>query len=125
VQIPSILWTSLVLLALAAVGGLIMAAIAFKGEHSPPVWLAMGHGFLAAAAATLLIYAAATVGLPGTALGALALLLLAAGGGVVLNLKYLKYHWNRVALPRGLIAVHATAAVAGFLLLVVAAVRAG
>jgi len=122
VQISSILWTSLVLLALAAVGGLIMAAIAFKGEHSPPVWLAMGHGFLAAAAATLLVYAAATVGLPGTALGALALLLLAAGGGVVLNLKY---HWNRVALPRGLIAVHATAAVAGFLLLVVAAVRAG
>jgi len=121
-QISSILWTSVVLLALAAGGGLLLAAIAVKGNHAPPIWLAMGHGFLAAAALTLLLYAAATVGLPGMAPAALVLLLLAAGGGAVLNLKY---HWNRLALPRWLIAVHAVAAVAGFVLLVVAAMRFG
>jgi len=77
----------------------------------------MLHGFLAAAAVTLLIYAAATVGLPTMALVAIALFLAAAGGGAILNLNY---HWKQLPLPKGLIVVHAIAAVAGFVLLLAA-----
>jgi hypothetical protein len=65
----------------------------------------------------LLLYAAATVGLPGMALAALVLFLAAAGGGVILNLNY---HWKQLPLPKGLIIGHAVAAVAGFVLLLVA-----
>jgi len=113
----SILITSTVLLALAAAGGLVMAGIRFMGDRPPPASLAMLHGFLAAAAVTLLLYAAATVGLPGMALVALALFLAAAGGGAILNLSY---HWKQLPLPKWLIIVHASAAVAGFALLVAA-----
>ena len=109
-----ILRTSTVLLAIAAVGGLVMAGVRFAGNRQPPPALAMLHGFLAAAAVTLLLYAAATVGLPAMALGALVLFLVAAGGGVILNLNY---HWKQVPLPKWLIVVHATAAVVGFALL--------
>ena len=113
----SILITSTVLLAIAAAGGLVMAGIRFMGDRPPPASLAMLHGFLAAAAVTLLIYAAATVGLPGMALVALALFLAAAVGGAILNLNY---HWRQLPLPRWLVIVHAIAAVAGFALLVAA-----
>ena len=113
----SILLTSTVLLAIAAAGGLIMAGIRFVGDRQPPASLAMLHGFLAAAAVTLLLYAAATVGLPRMALVALVLFLAAAGGGAILNLNY---HWKQLPLPKWLIIVHAIAAVAGFALLVAA-----
>jgi hypothetical protein len=112
-----ILLTASVLLAVAAAGGLVMAGIRFVGGRSPPPALAMLHGFLAAAAVTLLLYAAATVGLPGMALVALALFLAAAGGGAILNLNY---HWKQLPLPKWLVLTHAGAAVLGFGLLVVA-----
>ena len=113
----SILVTSTILLAIAAAGGLIMAGIRFVGDRPPPASLAMLHGFLAAAAVTLLLYAAATVGLPKMALVALVLFLAAAGGGAILNLNY---HWKQLPLPKGLIIGHAIAAVGGFVLLLVA-----
>ena len=93
-----------------------MAGIRFAGNRQPPIALAMLHGFLAAAAVTLLLYAAATVGLPGMALVALVLFLVAAGGGVILNLNY---HWKQLPLPKWLVVVHAAAAVVGFVLLLV------
>jgi hypothetical protein len=114
--LTSILWTSTLLLVIAAAGGLVMAGMRFAGDRQPPASLAMLHGFLAAAALTLLLYAAATVGLPGMALAALVLLLVAAGGGVILNLNY---HWKQIPLPKWLIVVHGLAAVVGFVLLLV------
>ncbi len=113
----TILFTSTVLLAIAAAGGLVMAGIRFVGDRPPPAPLAMLHGFLAAAAVTLLLYAAATVGLPSMALGALVLFLAAAAGGAILNLNY---HWKQLPLPKWLVIVHAIAAVAGFVLLLAA-----
>jgi len=113
----SILKTATVLLALGALGGLLMAGMRFAGRPHPPAWLAMLHGVLAAAAITLLLYAAATVGLPSLALIALVLFLIAAAGGAVLNLGY---HWKMIALPKWLIVVHAGIAVIGFAFLVVA-----
>ena len=111
--------TATVLLVFAAVGGLVMAGIRFAGvgDRRPPAALAMFHGFLATAAVTLLLYAAATVGLPRTALVALVLLIVAAGGGVILNLNY---HWKQLPLPKWLIVVHAIVAFAGYVLLVAA-----
>ena len=112
-----ILRTSTVLLAIAALGGLVMAGIRFAGKPHPPTSLAMLHGFLAAAAVTLLLYAAATIGLPSMALTALVLFLIAAVGGAILNLNY---HWKMLPLPKWLVVVHAVVAVLGFLLLLAA-----
>ena len=109
------------LLAISAAGGLTMAAIRFSGKPHPPTWLAMLHGFLSAAALTLLTYACFTEGLPGTAQLALALLLVAAAGGAFINLNF---HWKMLPLPKGLILVHAGLAVCGLLLLVIATWKA-
>jgi hypothetical protein len=105
------------LLAVSAAGGMTMAVIRFGGKPQPPTWLAMLHGFLSAAALTLLIYACFTVGLPGMAQLALVLFLVAAVGGTFMNLNF---HWKMLALPKWLVLVHAGIAVCGFLLLVVA-----
>ncbi|MCX7513303.1 hypothetical protein [Frateuria sp. STR12] len=78
----------------------------------------MGHGFIAGAAVTLLVYDYFTVGLPGLAQLGLLLFLLAAAGGIVMNLGY---HWNRLALPKWMVVGHALIAVAGFVLLLIAA----
>ena len=110
--------TATVVLAITAVGGLVLAGIRFARDTEPPAWLAMVHGLLAGAAVTLLLYAAFTVGLPSLALWALVLFVLAAVGGVILNLGF---HWNHRPLPKGLIVGHAILAVVGFLMLAIAA----
>lgn len=112
-----ILRTSTGLLLLAALGGVILAGVRFASDRQPPVALAMLHGFLAAAGITLLVYGAATMGLPSMALIALVLFLLAACGGVILNLNY---QWKQRPLPKWLILVHAALAVLAFVLLVLA-----
>ena len=112
-----IMKTAACLMAIAALGGLTMAAIRFGGKPQPPTWLAMLHGFLAGAAVTLLLYAYFTVGLPALASWALLLFLIAAPGGAFLNLNY---HWKLLPLPKGLIVGHAAVAVVGFALLLAA-----
>lgn len=115
---PSLMMqTATGLLTVSAAGGLIMAAIRFSGKPHPPISLAMLHGFLSAAALTLLIYAYFTVGLPAMAQLALLLFLVAAAGGAFINLNF---HWKMLPLPIWLVLVHAGIAVCGFLLLVVA-----
>jgi hypothetical protein len=71
-----IMKTASVLLAISALGGMTMAGIRFAGKPQPPTWLAMLHGFLSAAAVTLLLYAYFTVGLPALASWALLLFLI-------------------------------------------------
>lgn len=109
------------LLTVSAAGGLIMAGLVFSGKPHPPTPLAMLHGFLSAAALTLLIYAYFTAGLPGMAQLALLLFLVAAAGGAFINLSF---HWNRLPLPQWLVLVHAGIAVCGFALLLVATWKA-
>ena len=111
------LQTACVLLAITAVGGLAMAGMRFAGKPQPPTWLAMLHGLLAGAAITLLLYAYFTVGLPSLAAWALMLFVLAAAGGVYLNLNF---HWKMLPLPKGIIVGPAGAAVVGFVLLLAA-----
>jgi hypothetical protein len=106
--------TALALLTLAALGGLAMVVTRFSKEANPSSALAMAHGLLAGAALTLLLYAYFTVGLPAIACWSLVLLAIAAVGGTYLNLRF---HANRVLLSKGIVVVHALAAVAGYLLL--------
>ena len=112
-----IMKTASCLLGITAVGGLTMAAIRFRGTPQPPAWLAMLHGLLAGAAVTLLLYGFFTVGLPALASWALLLFLIAAAGGVLLNLNY---HTKMLPLPKGLLVGHASVAAVGFVVLLVA-----
>ena len=114
----TMLRTAAALLALAALGGLGMAAIRFGKGHNPPAAFAMAHGLLAAAGATLLAYAVFTTDVPTTAWLALVLLLGAAAMGAYLNLAY---QWRQRPIPGGLVTVHAGLAVVGFGLLLAAA----
>jgi hypothetical protein len=77
----------------------------------------MLHGFLSAAAVTLLLYTSVTVGLSIVANAALALFLIAAAGGVYMNLEF---HWKSLPLPKWLVLVHGAIAVTGYLLLLAA-----
>lgn len=117
-NIQIILWTVVVLFAIAAAGGLVMAGVRIFSDSNPPAWLAMLHGLLAAAGLTLLLFAAFTVGIPAIAVWALILLGLAALGGLLLNLAYQE---KRKLLPKPVMYVHALIAVVGFVLVIVAA----
>ena len=68
------------------------AEIRFAGKDYPHTSFAMLHGCLAASAVTPLIQASATVGLPSLATYATVLFVVAAGGGVRMNLGY---HWKK------------------------------
>jgi hypothetical protein len=80
----------------------------------------MLHGLLAGAGLTLVLYPALTVGIPGVAWFGLVLLVVAAGGGLILNLRY---HDKQIALPIWLVLVHAAVAVVGIVLLAIPAWR--
>jgi hypothetical protein len=106
--------TALALLTLAALGGLAMAGIRLTKNVNPPHAFAMGHGLLAGAALTLLLYAYFTVGMPTLACWALLLFLVAAAGGAFMNLGY---HMKGVLLPKGFVMGHGLLAVVGYVLL--------
>lgn len=105
---------ALVLFGAAALGGLLMAGIRFSGKPLPPSWLAMMHGLGAGAGLTLLIYAAATVGIPPQAQLALGLLVAAAAGGLAMNLMF---HQKAQPLPKLFVVGHGLLAATGFTLL--------
>ena len=112
--------TAVVLLAITAAGGLLMAGLRFAGRPHPPDALAMLHGLLAGSGLTLVLYAAFTAGLPGNAWLGLVAMAVAALGGLVLNLRY---HSKREALPVWLVLVHAAVAVIGLVVFAVAVWR--
>lgn len=118
-NIHTVLWVVITLFAIAAAGGLLMAGIRLLADRNPPAWLAMLHGLLAGAGLTLLLFAAFTIGLPSYALWALILLIIAALGGVFMNLGFQE---KRVLLPKSVMYIHAVVAVSGFILLIIAAI---
>ena len=109
--------TAAVLLGIAAIGGLLMAVIRFRGADRPPTVVLMAHGVLAAAALTLLLYACFTVGLPALAMAATGIFVVVAIVGATLNLKY---HSRMLPLPKTPIVIHGLVAVAGYVLLLLA-----
>lgn len=114
------LQTAAALLAIAALGGITMALIRFRGADRPPSSFAMAHGLLAGAALTLLVYSWATVGIPPLAQAATVVLALAGLGGTYVNLRF---HSQMLPLPIPLIVGHALLAVIGFTLLLVAVIQ--
>ena len=114
----TMLQAAVLMFALAATGGLVMAGTRLFRKHNPPAWLSMVHGLLAAAGITLLAYAALFTGVPSPGGWALLLFVLAAGGGAAMNLLW---QWRQRPLPIGLMLFHAALAVVAFVLLIVAA----
>ena len=113
--------TAFALLTITALGGVVMAVVRLGRGVNPPSWLAMLHGLLAGSALTLLLYAYFTVGLPALAGWGLLLFVVAALGGVYLNLGY---HAKAVLLPKPVVVVHAVIAVVGYVLLLMAVLGA-
>jgi hypothetical protein len=106
--------TAAIVLTLAALGGLILAGIRLGGAPWPPLWLALGHGAVAALGVGLLIYAAVSPGIPGLAQVALGIFILAALGGAVL---LLGFHLRSKALPIPFVLGHGLIAATGLVLL--------
>jgi len=111
---------SAILFAISAVGGLVMASIRLMKKVNPPAWLAMLHGLMAASGLTLLAYANFAATVPAFALYALCLFVVAALGGLLLNLGY---QWRNLPLPVGIMVLHALIAVSGFVLLLLVVCR--
>ena len=109
--------TAVILLGLTALGGITLATIRFGGRRNPPSWLAMLHGLLASSGLTLLLYAGFAAGMPGGAWLGLGMLIVAALGGLVLNLRY---HWKDKELATWRVLVHGAVAAVGFVDLVIA-----
>ena len=109
-------YASVVLFALAAVGGIVLATNYFKG-NVPPIGLALAHGGLAATALVLAIAAVATSTLTGsTIVAAVIAFTVAALGGFYLFSR----RFSESPTPLPVIAIHATVAVIGFVILLVA-----
>ena len=103
-----------VLFALAALGGIILATLHLK-QNDAPVSLALVHGLAAAVGLVLLIIVVTQMPSTGLAGVALVIFLIAALGGFVL----FAMHLMRKPLPRGLMFVHALAAVVAFIILLI------
>ena len=101
-------------LALAFLTGLAMAFIRFGSDRQSPPWLAKLHGFAATAALSLLSFGWFYAEFSRAASVALLVLLIAAAGGVMLNLGY---HWKQRPLPEGLLFAHMSLAFVGFLVM--------
>lgn len=105
---------SVILFALTASGGLLMAFIRFSRTVNPPPWLSMLHGLLAASGLTLLVVAICAYSMPISVKLALGLLLVAAAGGAVMNLNY---QWHKRLIPAAIVWGHAGLAVVAFSIL--------
>jgi hypothetical protein len=112
--------TAVVVLGLAALGGLTLAGVRLSGTPRPPTWMALGHGAVAAAGLGLLIYAAVAPGIPWLGQVALGVLVLAALGGATL---FLGFHLRERPLPIPLVIGHGLIAATGFVLLLVSHFR--
>ena len=109
-------WAALIL-AVAALGGITLATIRLRGTPLPPTWMAVGHGIVAATGLGMLIYVAATTGIPFLAQIALGCFVLAALGGATL---FLGFHLKGRPLPIPLVIGHGLLAITGVILLFVA-----
>jgi hypothetical protein len=107
---------SLALFAVAAVAGLTMAVMHFRGTSPPKTVLAVLHGLFAASGLVVLLLALIKAGFSGKPGIAFGLLALAALGGFAL----LSSHLKGQKLPSALVVGHALLAVAGFVTLLLA-----
>jgi hypothetical protein len=108
---------AVIVLALAAIGGLTLATIRLRGAPWPPLWLALVHGVVAATGVGILIYAALSTGIPQLAIASLVVFALAALGGATL---LLGFHLRSKALPIPFVLGHGLIAITAYVLLLIA-----
>jgi len=104
---------ALIVFAIGALGGLTLAGVYVLRGRLAPWALSLLHAALGAIGLLLLIYAALTTGIPGAALAALVILVIAALGGFYLA----SIHLRGQVAPKPVVFVHAGVAVIGFLAL--------
>jgi len=103
---------ALIVFAIAAVGGLLLASSVLRGKLAP--WaLSIGHALLGATGLILLVMTALQGSTPGRVTAALGLLVVAALGGFYLA----SLHLRGTVAPKAVVFIHAGVAVAGFLTL--------
>lgn len=103
---------AVIVLAIAAIGGLLMATKVLTGKQAP--WfLSIVHALLGATGLILLTIEAVNSDWPGRLSASLALLVIAALGGFYLA----SYHYRGNLSPKGIVLIHAGVAVTGFLTL--------
>ena len=103
---------ALIVFAIAAVGGLLLASSVLRGKLAP--WaLSIGHALLGATGLILLIATVLQGSTPGRVTAALGLLVVAALGGFYLA----SLHLRGTVAPKAVVFIHAGVAVAGFLTL--------
>jgi len=106
---------AVILFALSAVGGLVLATLHFK-KKALPLPLALLHGLLGAAGLVTLLLAVLAGGAPAKASLALGLFLVAALGGFYL----FSFHLRKKTLPSPVVLIHALVAVVAFAILLMA-----
>ncbi len=104
-----------VLLAIAALGGVVMAVMRFMGRELPPMGLAIVHGLFAASGLVALLVAVVGANAPTQTNIAAGGFVLAALGGFFL----FSFHLRRKALPKPVVLVHGLVAVVSFVLLLI------
>ena len=108
---------ALIVFAIGALGGLLMATRVLKGRFAP--WaLSLLHALLGATGLVLLVVLLLQGSTPQRVMVGFALLVLAALGGFFLA----SFHLRRALPPKAVVFIHAGVAVAGFLTLLSAAI---
>ncbi len=103
---------AILVFAIAAIGGLVLASSVLRGKLAP--WaISLLHALLGASGLVLLILVVLQGAAPGRHTAALALLVLAALGGFFLA----SFHLRKQVAPKAIVFVHAGVAVVGFLTL--------
>ncbi|MEH7083846.1 hypothetical protein V7139_14095 [Neobacillus drentensis] len=108
------LFSSVILFAVAALGGLLLGVLGLR-QRDLPMWLSLIHGVVAAAGLITLILGVVQGSAGLLPIIALILFVIAALGGFVL----FSYHLRRKPHPKGLIVTHALATVIAFVLLLI------
>jgi hypothetical protein len=105
----------IIIFAMTALGGLLLASKVLTGKQAP--WpLSIIHALLGATGLVLLCFAAIGAAWPTILCIALAVLVIAALGGFYLA----SFHVKGMVTPKGVVIIHAGAAVAGLLILLAA-----
>lgn len=105
---------SVILFAIAALGGLVLGVLGLR-QRDLPMWLSLIHGAVAAAGLITLILGVVQGNAGSLVIISLILFLITALGGFVL----FSYHLRKKPHPKGLIVIHALAAVIAFILLLI------
>jgi hypothetical protein len=106
------LMTALIVFAIAAIGGLILASNVLRG-HLAPWALSILHALLGASGLVILLLQVMQGSAPARVVAALGILVVAALGGFYLA----SLHAKKTIAPKAIVFVHAGVAVTGFLVL--------